>query len=113
MKGFEERRRYPRFNTHLPVRFQLKESASKFGHTLSRDISEGGIRLILNEFLRPKTEVFLETIVLGRVILPKAAVVWSHRIPHSDNYQIGLEFLEMDRIERQKLKEYIDYKRGS
>lgn len=110
---FEEKRRYPRFNSHLPVRFQLKDSPSKFGHALSRDISEGGMRLILNEFFRPKTEVLLEMIVLGRIINPSAKVVWAQRISHSDNYQIGLEFLEMDRIEREKLKNYVDYKRES
>lgn len=112
MKKFEERRRYPRFNTHLPVRFQLKKQSSKFGYTSSKDISEGGIRLILNEFLRPKTEILLETIILGRVVDPEAVIVWSQRIPHSDDYQIGLEFSRVDTLERQKLKEYIDYKKG-
>lgn len=113
MKGFDEKRRYPRFNTHLPIRFQLKESPSKFGYTLSRDISEGGMRLILNEFIRPKTEVLLETILLGRIFNPITKVVWAQRISHSDNYQLGLEFLEMDGLERRKLKEYIEYKRRS
>lgn len=113
MKEFEEKRKYIRFDSHLPVRFQLKESPSKFGHTLSRDISEGGMRLILNEFLRPKTELLLEMIILGRIINPSARIVWSQRISHSDNYQMGLEFLEMERIEKEKLKKYIDYKRES
>ncbi len=113
MKKIEERRRYPRFNTHLPVRFQLKNQSSKFGYTSSKDISEGGIRLILNEFLRPKTEILLETIILGRVVNPEAMVVWSQRIPYSDGYQIGLEFSRVDALEKQKLKEYIDYKKES
>jgi c-di-GMP-binding flagellar brake protein YcgR len=113
VKEFEERRRYFRVNTHLPVRYQLKGHPTKFGHTLSRDISEGGIRLLLNEFLPPKTEVLLEMIVLGKIVDPLARVVWSQRIPHSDDYQIGLEFSEIDEIEREKLREYIVCRKAS
>lgn len=111
MRGIEEKRKHTRFNTHLSVRFQLKNQPSKFGYTSSRDISEGGVRLILDEFLRPKTEVLLEMILLGRVINPEAVVVWSQRISHSDNYQTGLQFLKIERIENQRLKEYINHNR--
>lgn len=111
MREVEEKRKHIRFNTYLSVRFQLKNQPSKFGYTSSRDISEGGVRLILDDFLRPKTEVLLEMILLGRVINPEAVVVWSQRIPHSDNYQAGLQFSRMERTENQRLKEYIDYNR--
>jgi len=113
VKEFEERRKYVRVETHMPVRFQLKGFSSKFGHTLSKDISEGGMRLVLNEFLPPKTEVLIEAIVLGKIISTLAKVVWSQRISHSDSYQTGLKFLEMDRTAREKFREYINYKRVS
>ena len=110
VKDFKERRSFFRVDTHLAVRLQLK-GTTKYGYTSSRDISEGGMRLLSNEFLRPKTKVFLEMVVLGRFVDPLARVVWSQRIPHFDNYQIGVEFIEIDETEKEGIKEYIEYKR--
>jgi c-di-GMP-binding flagellar brake protein YcgR len=103
-----DQRQFPRVALNAPLRFQVK-TTSKFGSTVSRDISEGGIRFLSEDFVPIGTSMVLE-VNLGNVpkyINAVADVVWAQKIPHSERYQLGLKFCEIDEPYYQDIREYV------
>ena len=88
----EERRIFNRVECRKPVGFRLKDP-SIFGGCLSSDISEGGIKVNLNEFVPLDTEFILEVKIATQEIVDCVArVVWIEKLAFMDRYQAGLEF---------------------
>lgn len=89
-----ERRRWPRVNLNLPIRFR---EVGEFSHSPldseTKDISEGGARFQTDKFL-PKDSRLVISIDLTDEPGVKATVkvVWSVRDPHTNMYEIGVEF---------------------
>ena len=106
----KEQRQFPRVPLHAPLHFQIK-TTSKFGSTVSRDISEGGIRFLSDDFIPVGTSMILE-INLGNIpkyINAVAEAVWEQKIPHSERYQLGLRFSELDEVYYQDICEYVRF----
>ena len=90
----EERRRWRRLRSHLPVRYQDLRT-QRFVETLSKDISVGGVQCLTHEFLPANRELLVE-IALYRgtpELKARARVAWIQQVPHADQYCMGLEFL--------------------
>jgi len=107
----KENRRFARINLHVPVRFQVR------GHTeansgLSDDLSQGGLSLISDGFLATSATLMLEIGLPLHLLRPIGRVAWSQPLPRSNKNRLGIEFLEIDRRERNYLGEYINMRRG-
>jgi len=63
--------------------------------SLSGDISEGGLRLSVQEFIPLNTIVRLNIHVSdsARVLPAQGRVVWVREVPQSDRYDVGIEFI--------------------
>lgn len=86
------RRQYRRIKFSEPVQFQLKDP-KYFGGCLSADISEGGIRINLNDFVPLNTEVSLQVQVdKYKVVDCAGQVVWIEKAPYADSYRAGVQF---------------------
>ena len=98
-----ERRNFNRLRLAQPVQCDLKGWEEQKG-ALSCDISEGGMRLNIAAFLPLHAEVLLRIqLNYGQVIECRAQVVWIQRIPFTERYQAGLEFIrDQDFIYTQK-----------
>lgn len=103
----EEKRRYPRLNLHAPIRYQVR-GQPKFDNTISNDISLGGLNFTGISFLSPKTTVMLEVNVLSKVLKVIGKIAWAQTLPHSYRNKIGVEFLNMDPLEKNYLSEYLN-----
>ena len=91
-----ERRRFPRFPFREPIQYQLKNS-HRFGGCLAGDISEGGIRVNFNDFIPLDTHIIVQVfLTMGRMVECIGRVVWVQKLPFSDRYQAGLEFIDSD-----------------
>jgi len=89
-----ERRIAKRIILTEPVRYQLKDPRH-FGGGLSCDISEGGVRITLSEFVPLGSEFSLQiNLANGRMIEGLARVVWIQKSSIMDRYEAGLEFLD-------------------
>lgn len=87
-----EKRRYKRISLRQPVQFQSQHS-SLGGGSLSCDLSEGGARVDMYDFLPLNTEVTLQVrLAVEKVIEYVGRVVWIRKFPFADRYQVGLEF---------------------
>ena len=92
------RRRFHRFHRAQPVRFQLKDP-SRFGGSLSCDLSEGGIRVHLSEFIPLNTELTVSIQLSDESIMEcPCRVAWVEKNRCGERYQVGLEFVEADSI---------------
>jgi hypothetical protein len=103
---FLEKRQFPRFRHKLPLRYQIRGNPD-FTNTVVDDISVGGLGFGTENFIAPKTPIFLELNILSRVINAIGEVCWSSPVRHSDRYKIGARFLEFDPKEKEYLSDYL------
>ena len=97
-----DRRAYVRLSIILEVDYKLKQRQTPLTHSLTKDISPDGIRLVAPEDLTPGTILELTMKVKGDDETCKAVgeVVWDK--PSEDKpgyYEIGIKFTEIDHSE--------------
>ncbi len=106
-----ERRKYSRFDLRLPVQYKnMKALSGSLIGALTRDISEGGIRFIGNEFLSLANRLVM-TISLpapSRPIKVISKVAWIRKVPMGEQFEIGNQFVALSDDDRQELKNYIE-----
>lgn len=87
-----ERRHFHRFRHVKPVQFRFKDPG-KFGGCLSYDLSEGGIRVHLNDFVPLHTELTIQVQLADESIVKCAShIAWVEKNRFGEYYQAGLEF---------------------
>ena len=106
-----EKRKFSRVSFKEAVQY-IVDGSHQFGGCVAQNISEGGLRLQLNDFVPMNEKVTLE-LALGEsarpaVITRNARVVWTQRIRYSDQYQVGLEFTR-DNSSNESKKEVSQY----
>ena len=70
-----------------------------FGGCLGYDLSLGGIRLYANDFVALDTPLTVSFSLFNNdVINAEGRVVWVQRIPHSEYYQVGLQFTHVEQF---------------
>lgn len=102
-----EKRRFPRFKFKTPIRFQVR-GLPKFVNSLTEDIGLGGLSLTTNEFLAPLTNVMLEFDIWSHFLTPVGRVAWVSPLGHSNRYRLGIEFIELEPEQKNRLKDFLD-----
>ncbi|MDD5496157.1 MAG: PilZ domain-containing protein [Candidatus Omnitrophica bacterium] len=106
----EERRRYQRVVSSLPVQYKNLRSAegTKAG-SLTKDIGAGGVRFNTDEFISLACRLVLEITIptLSRPIKAISKVAWIKKIPTSDKYELGNQFLEMTKEDRAHITDFV------
>lgn len=103
----DEKRRHSRLSLHTPIRYQVR-GQPQFDNTISNDISLGGLSFTSIGFVPPKTPVMLEVNLLSKVLKVIGKIAWVQTLPHSYRNKIGVEFLNMDPLEKNYLSEYLN-----
>ena len=86
-------RQYPRLPFKEAVAYQAGDSPSS--GSLSGDISEGGVRLTVKEFIPLNTILNLNIRLSDptRVVPTKGRVVWVREDPDGERFDVGIEFI--------------------
>ncbi len=104
-----EKRRYPRFDIHLPIEYyQIKSSITHTGN-----LSEGGSLIYLpqetdvSQYVRPK--LFFSSSSEVKAIKVLAEVVWMDNQlgKDSDYYPQGVKFLDISSKDENKLRNFL------
>jgi len=103
----EVKRRVPRIDLRAQMRYQVRGFSSGFDNAVSSNISSCGVAFNANKFIAPQTPLMLEIDVLSRVLHPIGRVAWCQPLPHSERNRLGVEFLEIDQLEKNYLEDYI------
>jgi hypothetical protein len=95
-----EKRQYSRYTFREPVRYALTQDLPENG-SLGADISDGGVRIRVQQFIPLKTILNLKLHLKDptRVVPVKGQVVWVREVPHSDVFDIGIRFLQAHKIQ--------------
>lgn len=107
----KEKRRFPRIAFKAPLRYKIR-GRQESANVLSEDVGIGGISFLNNAFISPQTPVELEFNLLSRSLNPIGRVAWSLPLRHSNRYRTGVEFLEFDPGQKNRLLEYVNMQRG-
>jgi len=103
----DEKRQNNRLRLAVPLRYQLR-GKQVFGNTITKNISTCGVSFVSDKFIKPQTYLALEFNLLSRNISSVATVRWAGVLPHSDKYQVGLEFAEIGSEDKNYLSDFID-----
>lgn len=105
-----ERRRFQRISSNLPVRYRNLRTATVPMGSLTKDISEGGIRFKTNEFISLACRLVIE-VTLPTVPKPIKAiskVAWIRKVSSGDQYELGNQFLEISKEDRAMITDYVN-----
>lgn len=90
-----DKRKSPRFLFNASIGLQKKEGGFLSG-SLSNDLSIGGIRIRVGEFLPLQSVIHLKLHLNNptRELNVRGKVVWVREVPHSDMFDVGVAFIE-------------------
>ncbi len=102
-----ESRRFPRVSVKFPTRYKMRRGGF-YASALTKDLSICGAQLNADRFFPKGVNFNLELNILSRIINPVGTVVWSRSLPHSDEYRMGIDFIEINSEDRRYLSDYIN-----
>jgi c-di-GMP-binding flagellar brake protein YcgR len=107
----EERRRYQRIESNLPLQYKnLRKVGESSTGSLTRDLSAGGVRFRTSEFIslacRLVVEINLPTV--NKPIKAISKVAWIKRVPSSDSYELGNQFLEITKEDKSHINTFVN-----
>ena len=93
-----ERRQYPRVNTTMSIQYRgIRQASDSVMGAIARDISSGGIRVLVNEFVSVFTRLVVEVAIPST---PKAVRVISK--------VAWMQFLDMAEEDRRNIAEFVE-----
>lgn len=110
-EDFPERRQFVRVNMTMSVQYRgIRQASDSIINTISRDISTGGIRLLVNEFISVFTRLVLEIAVPSTPKPVKAVskVAWIQKRPYGEQYEVGVEFMDMPEEDRRDIFDFVE-----
>ncbi|MDP8299378.1 MAG: PilZ domain-containing protein [Candidatus Tantalella remota] len=107
-----DNRKYTRVKTHVPVRYRkLRDGAGIIGaSSITKNLSEGGIRFRTAEFISMACRLILELDIpmFTKPVKAISKVAWIRKVPSGDDYEVGNQFLEMSKKDQELMSEYVD-----
>lgn len=108
-----DKRNFPRLSASVEVEYILLEGVSDGKQTFTRNISAGGICLIVYEKIEPGSILSLKLYLpdVKKTIQAQGKVVWSSHFTigsdQRDRYDLGIEFTEIDDSVRDEISKYL------
>ena len=104
-----ERRNTPRVRAYRPVRI-AKSGTSHVVETLTKDIGMGGVRCITPTLFPVSSEVSVELVLSTgeEPFIVRGRAIWFRTIPHSEQFDLGIAFIELPAQNKRRLSAYID-----
>ncbi len=106
----EEKRKFKRIVFKEAVEFTMPSGHLPEG-SIAYDLSQGGVRLYLSDFITPSTEMVLSIhLSEERRVNVSGRVVWVQKVPHAEAYHAGLAFMETDTnpLSIEELRQFVE-----
>ncbi|MFA6143117.1 MAG: PilZ domain-containing protein [Candidatus Omnitrophota bacterium] len=106
-----ERRRAGRLESTLPLNYKnLRKSGVSPVGSLTKNLSDSGVCFETSEFIslacRLVVEISLPT--ASKPIKAISKVAWIRRIPSSDQYELGNQFLDMSKEDKVLISNFVN-----
>ncbi len=104
-----ERRRGPRMRAYLPVRLSTG-SHQPVIETLTKDLSPEGLRCLSPTAFPVSSELNVEVILAAgqESVALRGRTAWFRTIPFADQFDIGLNFIDVSPQTKRRLSSYIE-----
>lgn len=104
-----ERRANPRLRAYHPVRLH-RPGVSQVVETLTKDMSAGGIRCLSSTLFPVSTEFQVELVLMNgeELLTARGQTRWFRMIANSDQFDIGISFLDLSPQNKRRLSAYLD-----
>jgi len=105
----KDQRKYVRIPESSQLFYQVILS-DKVVECITKDISAGGIKFIAQEFIPHGSHLRIKVNFHKTSFSFEALVrwVWAREIPHSEEYEIGVEFIDIPQDAVKYLQQYIE-----
>jgi len=107
-----EKRKHQRVKTHIPVRYRkLRDGAGVSGaSSITKNLSQGGIRFRTAEFISMACRLILELDIpmFTKPVKAISKVAWIKKAASGDDYEVGNQFLEMSKKDKELVSEYVN-----
>ena len=108
--GFIEKRIFPRLDCSMPVQYKrIGDIDSQDSRTLTRNISEGGTRIVVDEYI-PVNSRFVLIFSLpfkNKNIRTFSKIVWAKRHSVQTRYDLGIEFIGITIADRRDIAQFV------
>ncbi|MBM3249027.1 MAG: PilZ domain-containing protein [Candidatus Omnitrophica bacterium] len=106
MEQAVESRQYARFDCRVPV---LCKRGTLLENSLTRDISKGGIGLLVQKFVPKDTNLIMELSLAPKTepVLAVGKVRWVRKVGYGDRYRLGMQFTDISQSSKNRLAEYL------
>jgi hypothetical protein len=104
-----ERRTSPRVSAYLPVRLHPNHQL-RVVETLTKNIGQGGTRCVSPTVFPVSTELTVEVSLSPgqEPMVLRGRTAWFRTIPESEQYDVGIAFVDPTSKNKQRLSTYID-----
>lgn len=110
MSKFEEKRDFKRIGSNFPLKYRdLRKPSEEYRGTVSKNVSEGGIRFRSDRFisLACRLVVELNLPAMAKPIRVISKIAWIKKLPAGDDYEVGNQFLEIARRDKEAIRDFI------
>ena len=107
----ENKRRWTRVGASLPLEYRdLRKAAELPKGSLLKNISEGGICFSSKEFMSLACRLVLNIVLPNNTKPIKAIskVAWIRRVPASNQYEMGNQFLEITKEDKAQITNFVN-----
>jgi c-di-GMP-binding flagellar brake protein YcgR len=107
----EDKRRFKRIDSNLQVHYKnLRQAGELPIGSLTRNLSEGGVCFQTSKFISLACRLVLEISIPNSPKPVKAIskVAWIRKVPSSDQYELGNQFLEITREDKASIINFVN-----
>ena len=112
----DDKRKFKRAVADLPLQYKnLRKVGEQSIGSLAKNISEGGVCFKSNEFISLACRMVVEISVptVEKPIKAITKVAWIRRIPNTEQYELGNQFLDMTKEDKAHINNFIKQLLGS
>ena len=109
-----ERRKHFRADFHIPMRYrQLEKNSPEFKGGLMRDISQGGARMTIFEFLPMHLNLAAEIPLISgaKPLKGTGRIAWVKKVAYGDQHDVGIEFTGIDHEDITQINEFVSWQK--
>ncbi|MBN1353654.1 MAG: PilZ domain-containing protein [Candidatus Omnitrophica bacterium] len=110
MNNLDEKRKFPRLEASLPLRYkELSGNTYLTKGTLTKNISEGGTRFVIDRFLSLASHLVLEIKLPmhSKPVKTISKIAWIRKQPTGATYEIGNQFLAMSDEDESLISKFV------
>lgn len=111
MPTIDDKRKHRRLESRFPLKYKnLKTKDGESRGTISKNISEGGIRFRSDRFisLACRLVVELNLPTMEKPIKAVSKIAWIKKLPAGDDYEVGNQFLEISREDKTAIRNFVE-----